>query len=44
VRIAYDARGLEVTESEDVDLETASVTIVEIIAPESLDIDVSELL
>ncbi len=44
VRIAYDARGLEATESEDVDLATASVTIVEIIAPESLDIDVSELL
>ena len=44
VRLAYDDRGLEVAEAEDVDLSMASVTIVEIIAPESLDIDVAELL
>jgi putative nucleotidyltransferase with HDIG domain len=44
VRLAYDAHGLEVTEEVDVDLATGQLTIVEIIAPESLDIDVAELL
>ncbi len=44
VRTAFDQRGLEVTEPEDIDLSTSSLEIVEIIAPEALDIDVSELL
>jgi hypothetical protein len=44
VRLAYDARGLEVAEPEDVNLSQAHVRIVEIIAAESLDIDVAELL
>ncbi len=44
VRRAWDANGLEVSEDKDVDLGLEEVSIVEIIAPEALDVDVSELL
>jgi putative nucleotidyltransferase with HDIG domain len=44
VRLAYDSHGLEVTEDRDLDLTLSNVSIVEVVAPESLDVDVAELL
>lgn len=44
VRIAFDSNGLEVTDGDEVDLASAEVRIVEIIKPDSLDVDVSEVL
>ena len=43
VRLSYDSNGLEINESEDLDLSQSTVSIVEIIPPEALDVDVSEL-
>jgi putative nucleotidyltransferase with HDIG domain len=44
VRLAYDSNGLEVTHDRDVDLSQTDISIVEIVAPGSLDVDVAELL
>ena len=46
VRVVFDARGLEVADpdAEDIDLSRASLRIVEVISPGTLDIDVAERL
>lgn len=44
VRIAFDSHGLEVEDGDEVDLANADEVIVEIIKPDSLDIDPSEVL
>ena len=44
VRLAYDSGGLEVKEDRDVDLSVSEASIVEVVAPESLNVDVAELL
>ena len=42
IRLAYDSRGAEITEPEDLELELSALSIVEVIAPESLNVEVSE--
>ena len=42
VRIAYDSRGAEPEEPGDVDLSESSLRIVEVIAPEALNVEVSD--
>jgi len=44
VRIAYDARGAEIEEPEEVDLSVGDVRIVEVIAPDALNVTVSDKL
>lgn len=44
VRLAYDARGVELTDQEDLDLDTSTLSIVEVITPESLNVEVSDKL
>jgi HD-GYP domain-containing protein (c-di-GMP phosphodiesterase class II) len=44
VRLSFDDRGAEVTEQHDIDLAVGEVRIVEVISPESLNVDVSEKL
>jgi HD-GYP domain-containing protein (c-di-GMP phosphodiesterase class II) len=43
VRRSFDENGIELAEVEEVDLSEGTVSIVEVITPESLDVDVTEL-
>lgn len=44
VRLAYDARGVELADPDDIDLAQSEVRILEVIAPESLNVEVSDKL
>jgi len=44
VRLAYDAQGIEPEEPTDIDLATSWLNILEVIAPESLNVEVSDKL
>lgn len=44
VRLAYDPRGAEIAEPTDVDLATSELTIIEVIEPESLNVEVVDKL
>jgi len=44
VRLAYDAKGAEPSETTDIDLAGSDLTILEVIAPESLNVEASDKL
>jgi hypothetical protein len=44
VRLSYDDRGAEVVEGAEIDLASGEVRIVEVIAPDNLNVEVADML